>query len=110
MITPFRKVDTDPLKREKSNIMDEINLVSTAYLQPPLNEGTLIKELVAQFLRHDGYVDTANAFAEETRAEMKALDSDFDESRDSFRPQEDLDAVNRQSKVFLHLTNNKPQS
>jgi hypothetical protein len=32
---------------------------------PPLDESTLMQELVAQFLAHDGYVDTARAFAEE---------------------------------------------
>ena len=76
--------------------MNDINLVNITPLQPSLSEDALIKELVSQFLRHDGYVDTAKAFTEEMRAESKALKSGSDTTIDKYNIQEDLDAVNRQ--------------
>ena len=76
--------------------MSDINLVNIGPLQPSLSEDALIKELVSQFLRHDGYVDTAKAFTEEMRAESKALSSGSDKTIDNYNIQEDLDAVNRQ--------------
>jgi hypothetical protein len=57
----------------------------------------LIKELVAQFLAHDGYVETARAFAEEVQSEDHALRSGSVSSVvDNVAVGEDLDAVNRQ--------------
>ena len=76
--------------------MSDINLANFAPLQPSLSEDALIKELVSQFLRHDGYVDTAKAFTEEMRAESRALKSGSDTTSDNYNIQEDLDAVNRQ--------------
>lgn len=78
--------------------MAEVNLASIATLQPPLSEDTLIKELISQFLRHAGYVDTGKAFMEEMSAESKALKSGSDAKIDTFSVQEDLDAINRQRK------------
>jgi Ran-binding protein 9/10 len=65
----------------------------------------LIKELVAQFLAHDGYVETAKAFAEEVQSEDNALKSGSVSSFDNFAVEEDLDAVNRQriSSTYLIL-------
>jgi hypothetical protein len=57
----------------------------------------LIKELVAQFLAHDGYVETARAFTEEVQSEDHALRSGSVTSVvDDVAVGEDLDAVNRQ--------------
>ena len=55
-----------------------------------------MKELVAQFLAHDGYVETAKAFKEEVQSEANALRSIPTTSFDSFEVEEDVDAVNRQ--------------
>jgi hypothetical protein len=79
--------------------MAEINLTSIAKLQPPLSEDALIKQLVSQFLRHDGYVDTAKAYAKEMAAESKALMKESDGLPD-FSGQDDTDAINRQRGAF----------
>lgn len=85
-------------KREKLSIGEEVSSVDVAKLHPPLSETALIQELVAQFLAHDGYVETAKAFTEEVRSEANALKTGQDTLIDSFDVREDLDAVNRQGK------------
>ena len=60
-------------------------------------------ELVAQFLAHDGYVETARAFAEEVASESAALHG-RGESLKKYEVEEDLEAINRQSKYFFFLS------
>ena len=84
--------------------MTAINSVNTIQLHPPLSEDALIKELVAQFLRHAGYVDTAKAFATELSLESNALNKGSDGHFDQFDIQEDLDAINRQREHFYTYT------
>lgn len=67
-------------------------------MHPPLSETELLQELVAQFLAHDGYVETARAFAEEVRDETKALQSGRGAPLKDYTVDDDADAVNRQSK------------
>ena len=55
-----------------------------------------MKELVAQFLAHDGYVETAKTFKAEVQSEADALRNAPDASSDSLAIEEDTDAVNRQ--------------
>jgi hypothetical protein len=94
-------------------IQTEINATNTASLQPPLDESTLLQELVAQFLAHDGYVDTARAFAEEVATETMALDNSRSEPLKKYEVEEDREAINRnskshsKSKFHSHLTNQK---
>ncbi|KAF9886410.1 hypothetical protein FE257_011442 [Aspergillus nanangensis] len=89
--------DIDGLvKKEKSSIHSEIRATSTESLQPPLDESSLLQELVAQFLAHDGYVETARAFAEEVAAESAALKSGHQEPLKKYEVEEDIEAVNRQ--------------
>lgn len=57
-----------------------------------------MKELVAQFLVHDGFVETAKAFAEETRAETRALELDTDVSHPELSMEENDDGAHRQCK------------
>jgi hypothetical protein len=89
---------------EKSAVMDEINKTSVTSLCPPLNETELIHRLIAQYLAHDGYIDTARAFAEEVAQEnqnlVKGISTAAADSRD-LEPEEDLDAIQRQSKLSL---------
>jgi len=62
------------------------------------SETMLIHDLIAQYLAHDGYVETARAFAEEVLEESRSL-ADGDESKIRYlNAEEDVDAVNRQSK------------
>ena len=65
-----------------------------AKLHPSSDESTLMKELVAQFLVHDGYLETAKAFATEVRTEAAALGKPS--TIDAPATEEDLDALNRQ--------------
>src|SRR6266536_4981689 len=77
--------------------MEEINQTDVSILSPPLNERQLIHRLIAQYLAHDGYVDTAKAFANEVRAENKALTGGNTADMKDLEPEEDHDAANRQS-------------
>ncbi|PIG86048.1 hypothetical protein AARAC_004943 [Aspergillus arachidicola] len=84
------------VKKEKFAIHSEIRATSTANLQPPLDESALLQELVAQFLAHDGYVETARAFAEEVAAESAALQNGRAEPLKKYEVEEDVEAINRQ--------------
>ncbi|KAE8387216.1 hypothetical protein BDV23DRAFT_174879 [Aspergillus alliaceus] len=84
------------VKKEKFAIHSEIRATSTANLQPPLDESALLQELVAQFLAHDGYVETARAFAEEVATESAALQNGRAEPLKKYEVEEDVEAINRQ--------------
>lgn len=83
------------VKAERALIQAEINATSTDSLQPPLNESALLQELVAQFLAHDGYVETARAFAEEVATETAALQTGQREPLKKYEVEEDREAINR---------------
>lgn len=70
----------------------------TSKLAPPLNETELIQSLVLQFLTHDGYVETARAFADEIHSEKKALSLDPNAIIHGCEVKEDEDASHRQRK------------
>jgi hypothetical protein len=61
------------------------------------DETEFIHQLIGQYLAHDGYVETARAFADEAIEEARALASDEDADIPYSEPVEDLDALNRQS-------------
>lgn len=63
-----------------------------------MNETELAQALVLQFLQHDGYVETARAFAEEIQAQKEALNLDPDITLDGINIKDDEDANNRQRK------------
>ena len=63
-----------------------------------MTESSLVKELVAQFLQHEGYVESVKAFAEEVKLEANALKIGSGSSGGAFEVQEDVDAMNRQRK------------
>ncbi len=79
-------------QRQKAMVEEEIRLADVSRLAPGLSETDIIQQLVSppskptpnsqtptshnqvlQFLQHDGYVETARAFAEELHAEKSAL-------------------------------------
>lgn len=60
----------------------------------------LIYVQVLQFLTHEGYVETARAFADEVYSERKALTIDPNESVAGFDVKEDEDARHRQSMLL----------
>jgi hypothetical protein len=77
-------------------VLDEVKRANVANLYPPLTEGQLIHKLIAQYLAHDGYVETARAFSSEVRAENDALGG-VPSNSSTLGLEEDHDAVNRQS-------------
>ncbi|KAH0542999.1 hypothetical protein FGG08_002607 [Glutinoglossum americanum] len=89
--------DIDSLMAAEKELIDsEIEATSVASLHPPLSETSLIQALVAQYLAHDGYVETARAFGEEVRTEAMALQCGRRSSTKGLEPKEDFDAINRQ--------------
>ena len=84
------------IAREQLIVEKDISVTKVTSLHPPLDEGSLVQELVAHFLAHDGYVETAKAFGEEMRAESRALQSNQN-SIANIMADEDFDAINRQS-------------
>jgi len=64
------------------------------------DETEFIHQLIGQYLAHDGYVETARAFADEAIEEARALASDEDADIPYTETVEDLDALNRQSMSF----------
>ncbi|KAJ5273883.1 SPla/RYanodine receptor SPRY [Penicillium angulare] len=81
--------------QERHDIDNQIRTTNTDSLQPPLDETALLQELVAQFLAHDGYVETARAFAEEVATETAALQNGHDEPLKKYEVEEDREAINR---------------
>ncbi|KAJ5707961.1 SPla/RYanodine receptor SPRY [Penicillium malachiteum] len=83
------------VEHEMNKINADIRGTSLTSLQPPLDESSLLQELVAQFLAHDGYVETARAFAEEVATETAALQKGHDEPLKKYEVEEDREAINR---------------
>ncbi|KAI9368277.1 hypothetical protein BJX61DRAFT_230774 [Aspergillus egyptiacus] len=84
------------VKKEKAAIQSEIRSTSIANIQPPLDETAFLQELVAQFLAHDGYVETAREFAQEVAAESAALENGRQSQLEKYEVEEDVEAINRQ--------------
>ncbi|MCJ1350302.1 MAG: hypothetical protein MMC33_000283 [Icmadophila ericetorum] len=93
---PFQFDIDSIMKEQREKVKTEYNSISAASLRPEHDEDTLIKELVAQFLAHDGFVETAKSFAAEIRSEAKALHNRSDSILRGFEIDDDKDAVNRQ--------------
>jgi len=83
-------------QKQQKMISESINNASTDKLAPPLKETELVQQLVLQFLQHDGYVETARAFAEEIHAEKLALNLDPSNEVEGINIKDDEDANNRQ--------------
>ncbi|OLN85941.1 Ran-binding protein 10 [Colletotrichum chlorophyti] len=94
--TPFVFDIEGMMTKEKERIQKEISETNTASLAPTMNETELIQALVLQFLQHDGYVDTARAFAEEINAEKKALSLDPNAAIEGINVKDDEHANKRQ--------------
>ncbi|RYP09656.1 hypothetical protein DL765_008356 [Monosporascus sp. GIB2] len=85
------------IRNEQASIQEAISQTSIERLvSPPLNETELIQQLVLQFLQHDGYVETARAFAEEIHAEKQALNIDPSVPVEGININDDEDAHRRQ--------------
>ncbi|KAH7356846.1 CTLH/CRA C-terminal to lish motif domain-containing protein [Rhexocercosporidium sp. MPI-PUGE-AT-0058] len=84
------------IQQERKQIRQQIEMTNTVKLAPPLSETDLIQSLVLQFLSHDGYVETARAFAAEVHSEKKALSLDPNAIIEGVDVKEDEDASHRQ--------------
>jgi hypothetical protein len=96
--------DIDSLvEMERMAVMDNIKKTSVDNLCPPLNETQLIHQLISQYLAHDGYIETARAFAHEVRQENQNLAKGTGTAIDAkdLEPKEDTDAIQRQSKLEI---------
>ncbi|KAH8670902.1 SPRY domain-containing protein [Xylariales sp. PMI_506] len=95
--TPFVYDIDGMMKQEQAKIKKAISDTSTDKLaSPSLGETELIQQLVLQFLQHDGYVETARAFAEEIQAEKKSLTLDPSAPLEGINIKDDEDANRRQ--------------
>ena len=90
------------MQREKQYLQAEVNKANVASLNPPLDETRLVQELVAQYLAHEGYVETARAFAGEMNEDSMALAKRTGKSVKELGSTEDFDATNRQSKLTFY--------
>ena len=81
---------------EQEKILQEIDAADTSQLEPGMGETDLIQALVLQFLQHDGYVETARAFAEDLRVQRQALSLDPEAKVAGINIKDDEDANNRQ--------------
>ena len=85
---------------KRQEIGNEIQKADVSALHPALNREDLSRALVAQYLSHDGYVETAQAFAQEVQRDSGALKDGPNSSIDSFLAvEDDRDAAHRQRKL-----------
>jgi hypothetical protein len=94
---------TDISQAEKASTQAEITRAKFTFKE--MDETDFIQGLVTQYLTHDGYVDTARAFREEILEEARALATDGDAGPSYAEAEEDVDAINRQSKPSLSFQN-----
>jgi hypothetical protein len=90
----------DRVQKQRNRVKADINKTSADTLESARDETMLVQELVAQYLAHDGYVETARAFNREVRDERKPLHMDPD-GVELFDPLQDLHAIKRQSTLSL---------
>ncbi|RDA93597.1 hypothetical protein CP533_6137 [Ophiocordyceps camponoti-saundersi (nom. inval.)] len=93
---PFVYNIDDVMREERRKMQQEISKTDTSKLEPGMNETDLIQTLVLQFLQHDGYVETARAFAEDMRAQRQALSLDPTAEVAGVNIKDEEDANNRQ--------------
>ncbi|TKA70907.1 hypothetical protein B0A55_07483 [Friedmanniomyces simplex] len=93
--TPFVFDIDHMMEQERQAIMAKIDKADVSALHPPDTEGTLIHKLIGQYLAHEGYVDTAKAFAKDVHEQQQSLFRD----PQPFTPpdsEDDIHAINRQ--------------
>ena len=85
---------------EREEVRAEMMSAPVDRLLQPLTEPQIIHKLIAQYLAHDGYIETARAFAAEVRQEHHnlAVGTTSTASSQDLEPEEDVDAIHRQSK------------
>lgn len=85
------------MAEERRLIRDQINKTDVSLLHSPDDESTLIQKLVAQYLAHEGYVETSKAFATDVQDRSKSLSKPGSQSESTlFGAEDDVHTVNRQ--------------
>jgi len=88
---------------ERQKITEQTSHADVSNLHPTLDKDELCKALVAQYLSHDGYVETVRAFAGEVRTEATSLRGSPDSRLEGYLSvEEDHDAMHRQ-RMFMKL-------
>jgi len=93
--TPFIFDIDRMMEQERRAIIGEISKAGVAALHPPDDENALIHKLVGQYLAHEGYVETAKAFARDAHDQHQSLAS---EAKPFQLPEsdDDIHAITRQ--------------
>ncbi|KAF2768842.1 SPRY-domain-containing protein [Teratosphaeria nubilosa] len=92
---PFVFDIDDMMEQERKMVLGEIRKTDVANLHQPDTEPELIQKLIGQYLAHEGYVDTAKAFARDVHEKQQSVSA----SPQQFRAPEtddDIHAINRQ--------------
>lgn len=95
---PFVFDIDDKMLFEQAQVSREITKLRVTPLSFQRDENDFVQELVEQFLAHDGYVETAKAFAEELGREKESLTNALPASTQALPERDDTAAVHRQSK------------
>ncbi|PHH87303.1 hypothetical protein CDD83_9045 [Cordyceps sp. RAO-2017] len=93
---PFVYDIDDMMREQREKIQKDIDSADTSQLEGGMKETDLIQTLVLQFLQHDGYVETARAFAEDMNLQKQALNLDSSAETDGINIKDEEDANNRQ--------------
>ncbi|KAK5992403.1 Ran-binding protein 9 [Cladobotryum mycophilum] len=93
---PFIYNIDDMMNGQRARVQEAIENADTSQLEPGMSETDLIQSLVLQFLQHDGYVETARAFAEDMKLQKEALSLDPEATVPGVSIKDDEDANNRQ--------------
>lgn len=86
------------MAEERRHVRNQINQTDVSRLHPPDDENTLIQKLVAQYLAHEGYVETSKAFATDVRDRVQNLARPEERSSDllELSGEDDMHTLNRQ--------------
>lgn len=93
--TPFVFDIDRMMAHERQVTMRQISEFDVSRLHPPDDENSLIHKLVGQYLAHEGYVETAQAFAQDLHDQQQSLAS----NPQPYSPpnsDDDIHAINRQ--------------
>ncbi|KAI9167714.1 Ran-binding protein [Paramyrothecium foliicola] len=93
---PFVFNIDDVVREHQERIQKDIEATDITQLEPSMGETDLIQALVLQFLQHDGYVETARAFADDIKTQKDALNVDPNVKVAGINIKDDEDANNRQ--------------
>lgn len=93
--TPFVFDIDSMIEQEKRSILADIGKADVSGLRPPDDQTALVNNLIGQYLAHEGYVETAKAFAKDVQERQLSL-SDQTPSFATSSDEDDVHALHRQ--------------